>query len=106
MVKDNGAAVQRRVRGTRIQKRLIPLRAVNYDLFTADQIAFVDEVIDWLWGKTAASVSEHSHGKAWKIAKDRQSMPYESIFLSDAPITPFDVLRTHELAEKFGWDRA
>lgn len=105
LVKDKGAVVQRRARGPVNQKRLIPLRAVNYDLFTADQIAFVDEIIDWLWGKTAASVSEDSH-KAWKIAKNGQSMPYESIFLSDAPITRFDVLRTHELAEEFGWARA
>ena len=105
LTRNQHAAVQERLRGNHVQKRLIPLRQPDYKLFTAEQIALVDKVIADLWDETATGVSKWSHGKAWEIAEDGQSIPYEAIFLSDDPIHRFDVLRTHELADQFDWER-
>ena len=106
LVADREAVVRERKVFNRTQKRLIPLRPVNYELFTAEQIALVDEMISDMWEETAQSVSRSSHGKAWEIARDKQSIPYESVFLSDSPITRVDVVRTYEIADRHGWERA
>lgn len=93
-------------RGGYIQKKIVPLRAANLDVFSAADIAVVDDVIDALWGKTAKGVSNLSHGKAWEVASDGQPLPYEAVFLSDDPINRYDVARTRELARQFGWPLA
>ena len=103
LIGDHDAILKERPIFNKTQKRLIPLREANLNLFTANQIALVDDVISWLWEETATSASKQSHGKAWEIARTKESMPYESICLSDEPITNFDVIRTSELAEKYGW---
>lgn len=88
------------------QKRVVPLRQPNLNLFTAEDIAIVDETIRAFWGRTAKVVSEFSHGMAWKVASDRELIPYEAVFLSDEELTDYDIARTHELARRLGWRTA
>jgi hypothetical protein len=88
------------------QKRVVPLRAPDLSIFDPDDIAIIDEVIRGFWGKTASAVSEFSHGIAWKVAGDRELIPYEAVFLSDEGLTDYDITRTHELARRFGWKTA
>lgn len=90
-------------RGGYEQKRPVALRSAKLDLFSADDIAIVDSVIRVLRRKTARGVSRQSHGKAWEIAGDMESIPYEAIFLSDDPITRDDIARTRVLARQYGW---
>jgi hypothetical protein len=85
------------------QKRVVPLRDPNLDLFSAEDIAIVDEMIQAFWGRTAKTVSEFSHGIAWKVAGDKELIPYEAVFLSDEELTDYDIKRTHELAKRYGW---
>jgi len=49
--------------------RLIPLRDANLDLFTARDIALVDEVIEEMWGMLAKDASIQSHTIVWEIAR-------------------------------------
>jgi hypothetical protein len=85
------------------QQRPIALRSANLSLFTAEEISLVDRVINGLWKKTAAGVSNLSHGKAWEVVEDRGLIPYEAVFLSDASVNRYDVARTKELARALGW---
>lgn len=104
LVADGHAIVQpQRVLGGLVQERVVPLRDPKLDLFTASQIELVNEVIRLLWGKSARDVSRLSHGKAWEIAADGDGIPYEAVFLSDNPADAFDMARTRELAEQYGW---
>ena len=88
------------------QKRVIPLRDARLGYFTPENIALVDLVIQKMWGRTAIQVSEFSHGIAWRIAGERMKIPYEAVFLSDDEITDYDLARTDELADVYGWERA
>lgn len=88
------------------QKRIVAMRKPDLGLFEPEQIALVDAVIDQLWKKTAKGVSSLSHGKAWEVADDRGPIPYEAVFLSDAPNNRYDKARTKELARRFGWATA
>lgn len=86
-----------------VQHRIVPLRDPNISMFSAEEIATVEHVIAAFWNKTAKGVSDLSHGKAWEVAADKASIPYEAVFLSDANVNKSDLSRTRELARRFGW---
>ena len=79
------------------------MRDADLDIFKPRDIAIVDEVIRILWGESANQVSEMSHGIAWKMFEDRQSIPYEAAYLSNASPTQEDIDWAEELIGKHGW---
>lgn len=89
---------------------LIPRRQANLDLFTARDIALIDDVIEGMWGMLAKAVSLQSHGIAWEIARanwretGNDLIPYEAAFISDEPVTEEETARVRELNEKFHWE--
>jgi hypothetical protein len=86
------------------QERMIPTREANLDLFTAKEIALVDDIIQKLWGINAADISDYTHRLAgWRIAEDDGDIPYESVFISDEGLTRDDMDRAKELVDRFGW---
>ncbi len=106
-MREAGELVTREVTEGKYTTRLvIPLRPAKLDLFLAAEIAIVDEVIRAFKPQTATAVSNFSHGIAWKAAKDDQVLiPYESVFLSDKPLTAYDIARSQELAQELSWPR-
>lgn len=89
LVRKGDAALQQRTHLGPRQKRLIALRPADLSLFTAREIALVDKVIEALDGMGAGKVSDLSHhfSVGWKIATDKEAIPYETVFLSDQPLT-------------------
>ena len=85
------------------QHRTIAKREPVLDLFTADELALVDEVISELWSQSATEVSDASHDVRWRVLQDRDALPYEFAYLSDDPMTEREAKRTQELAEELGW---
>jgi hypothetical protein len=70
-------------------------------LFTPEQIALVDAIIEALRDATAEEVSELSHRMVgWKIVDQNETIPYETIFVSDEPLTEADIERARELAKQ------
>ncbi len=86
------------LRGGRTQHRAVNLRVPNLNVFTADQIALVDRVIDELWDLDAEQVSDLSHRMAgWELAAPGDIIPYETVFISSESPTEIDVQRAREL---------
>ncbi len=57
-------------------------RAPDLNLFSAEEISVVDEVIQAICERhTAASISRLSHHNAWEIAQIGEELPYESVFV-------------------------
>ncbi len=102
MVKADELAVQRvRLVSGRIQERPINLRSANLDMFTSRQIALVDSIIEALRDSTAEEVSELSHRMVgWKAVDPGDTIPYETIFISDEPMSEADLQRAHELSRQ------
>lgn len=73
-------------------KRIIfPKREADLSIFTGTEIAMVNGVLAALKGKSAEEVSELSHALAgWRVAKERELIPYNAIFLYDGPVTERD----------------
>src|ERR1700733_8713255 len=69
--------------GGKVQKRTVNLRQPRLEVFTPEQIALVDSIIEKFWGFNADEVSDLSHQMVgWKIAEPGESVPYESVFIS------------------------
>jgi hypothetical protein len=85
------------------QQRLVALRDPDLSLFSGEEIALVDQVIEYLRGKSAKEVSALSHNRAWRVAKMGESIPYEAAFISDENPNEADVERGRELVEHHGW---
>ncbi|MCA9709242.1 MAG: SocA family protein [Myxococcales bacterium] len=87
------------------QRRLIGLDEANLDIFTAREIALVDEVLDIIQHKTAKELSELTHEfRGWELAEHGEDIPYSTVFLaSEAPaLTRDEVQLGQQLARRIG----
>jgi hypothetical protein len=86
------------------RKRPVNLRSADLSDFGAEEIAVVDKVIDVCQLATGASVSRYTHRwHGWITAAEGETIPYETVFISDDPITPLEIQRGKELAAEHGW---
>lgn len=82
------------------QHRTVNLRSPNLKVFKADQIAIVDQVIDALATADAETASELSHRMiGWIAARDNETIPYETAFVSNQPLTDVDRTRGWRFAK-------
>ena len=103
MIADGELVIQqvRLLRGN-VQKRTVNLRPPDLAIFSGDEIALVDEVIEALEGAKAEAVSELTHRMlGWKLVDEGESIPYNTIFLSNEPLTEAEIQRGRELAKLF-----
>lgn len=85
------------------QKRLVGLRTPNLSVFTGEEIAQIDGVIEAFENARAETVSELSHSLVgWKVVEQGESIPYNTIFVSDEPLTQAESERGQELARQHG----
>ena len=105
LIAEGDLARQRKDRFGRTQVRFVALRAPDLSLFTGAEIALVDEVVAALKGVNAAEVSDLSHLEhGWQLASLREFIPYETVFLSNEPVTDADRERARELvAQNQDW---
>jgi Protein of unknown function (DUF4065) len=104
MVEARELAVQPvQLRSGKVQNRTVNLRKPNLSLFSAAEIALVDDVIDALRTADADTVSEISHKMmGWKITRLNETIPYETVFLSGEPLTEIEKQRALEVAADYG----
>lgn len=86
-----------------IQDRTIAVRDAILSLFTEDEVAIVDEVIEELWHQNASEVSDASHDVRWRVLQMKDSIPYEFAYIDNSPISAIENQRTRELAQELGW---
>jgi uncharacterized phage-associated protein len=85
----------------KVQERTVPLRPANTAIFTGEELTHVDKIIEQLWNLDADDVSELSHEEVgWKVMRDRENIPYELAFYSNAPLTSEETVRAREIAKQ------
>jgi hypothetical protein len=87
-----------------IQRRVVPRRRADLSAFSGEEIAIVDLIMDEHRTHNAKGVSSRSHGRMWEALPHLARMPYESVFISEAKPSRYDVARTKELNRQFGWE--
>ncbi len=84
------------------EHKTIALVSPNLELFSQDDLSFVDESIGYYWNKTGIEASDDSHGAAWKSRNNGDLMPYELAYLSDKPLPRKQFLKLRTLIEDEG----
>jgi hypothetical protein len=91
--------------GRYVDHRVVPLREPRLELFTQRELDVVADAIKFAWKATGTALSDWSHGKAWQVAgSNGEAIPYEAAYLSGAPITDYDHVRTLELNRQYEWE--
>lgn len=89
---EGAVLVQERQFFNQIQKRPIALRAADLTLFSGEEIALVDMLLQVLHRYNASEVSALSHLESgWQLADDGEDIPYETVFLAAPTVTADDV---------------
>jgi hypothetical protein len=71
--------------------------------FSPSDIGYLDRAIARLWDMTAFSVSDMSHGVAWKTRENGDLMPYELAYLSDQKASPSVLAELISNGKRLGW---
>jgi len=104
MLRDGAIRVERRDFGDDIiEHRTIALDKPNLQLFSREDLSFVDAAIRHYWEMTGTETSDQSHGLAWKTRNNGDPMPYELSLLSDEPLDAAHLSRIEELIYDKGW---
>jgi hypothetical protein len=75
----------------------VNLRRPNLGVFKAEHIAVVDAVVNALSEADAETVSVWTHKMVgWKVARLGETIPYETVFLTDERLSEADIERGRE----------
>ncbi|HTE86075.1 MAG TPA: Panacea domain-containing protein [Dehalococcoidia bacterium] len=87
----------------RVQQRIKAERLPDLSLFTLDEIAILDEVLQELRPLNGKEVSERSHREpGWKLTEDLQTIPYRTAWLSPEPMDEEQIETAIEIARRHG----
>jgi hypothetical protein len=88
------------------EKKIVPTGSPPdvHSVFEPWQITLVDMYIQQFREQTAREVSDESHQHlGWRMAEERQTIPYEAAFLPEGPPRRDQVARAKEIAREQGW---
>lgn len=95
--------IESRQVGGHVQKRAVPLREPDLSVFSPDELATINAVIERTWGMSAQDVSDFSHEfLGWQAAQIGERIPYSTAFLRVPELTEAELQRGQELAARFG----
>lgn len=103
MKRDGDLGIQALPIGSGVEQRPVNLRAPDLSVFSAREIALVDAVIEFFSKHTGRTISDLSHRMSgWKAARLEETIPYETVFMSEEPLTEADIIRGREIAADYG----
>lgn len=88
----------------RPQQCLVPKRDAEVSVFSAEELATIDDVLDQLAGLTATQVSDLSHEEpGWQLTELGETIPPAAAFLGFPQVsTPTSRRSSREVAERYG----
>ena len=97
-------AIQQAMRFGYQQRRLFALRPAELSMFNGDEIAIVDEVMEFLSGKTAREISDMSHAflDCWNGLEEGDKIPMEVGFVRSRPLTRAEARYATQLEPNLG----
>ncbi len=97
------ATIERRPYFSGDQRRVTPLRAAKAAAFEPSELAIVNETIDGMQHMTDREASQFSQQElGWLAADHGETIPYESAWISSAPLPQEVESYSHGLAKKLG----
>jgi len=99
MIRESSLALQEvPLRSGYVQKRTVNLRKPRLDLFSGEEIALVDSVIEALSQVDADTTSAISHEMVgWMVASPGETIPYNTVYFANPPLSLSEQYRAREL---------
>ena len=86
-------------------KHTTALRDPNMESFSEDELAIIEGVLKQYGHESARHLRGLSHEEmGWRLAADREVIPYHTVFLSKHGPAESDIGRGEELASLHGWN--
>lgn len=86
-------------------KRISARRDPDMGAFSEDELAVVERALRVFGLESASYLSELSHAElGWRLAKMKEAIPYETVFLGGGGVAEGDLRRGEELASAHGWN--
>jgi len=86
-------------------KHITALRDPNMANFSEDELAIIEGVLRFYGHESASYLRQLSHEElGWRLAGEREPIPYNTIFLSKTGPMESDIRRGEELASLHGWN--
>ncbi len=86
-------------------KRIRALRDPDLGQFSEEDLADAERAMVLFGHESASYLSELSHMEVgWRLAKMKEAIPYNTVFLGVGGVTEADVRRGEELASSHGWN--
>lgn len=105
LLKAGDAVIEPRQYYDGVQQRLIPKRDPIQKMFSEEELAIVNQVIEGLWNKNGNEVNLKSHMElGWILTERGETIPYASAFFPsrDTPLTIEQEEMGRRIAEKQG----
>jgi len=81
--------------------RTVAVRPAAMDEFNQNDIALINSAIDFMWPLDADEVSDLTHEMVgWKMTEMGETIPYGTIFLSDKPLSEWEMTKGLEIAQR------
>jgi hypothetical protein len=87
-----------------IQKRLVAIDKPDVSVFSGRDVDMMHEVIEFLRLASADQVSQMSHDRAWRLAEMRETIPYETAFVSDQQPAEETLKKARQISRRHEWD--
>jgi uncharacterized phage-associated protein len=86
-------------------KHISAMRDPDMSDFSEDELAIIEGVLRFYGHESASYLSRLSHEElGWRLAHDRETIPYFTIYLSKSGPSDRDIRRGEELASLHGWN--
>jgi hypothetical protein len=105
LLRDGLATVETRQRGSHEQRVTVAVAEPDLRLFSDEEMAIVDRVLDWLRDRGAMDVSDLSHEQSagWNLVEEGEVIPYDTAFISTAEPEPELIRHAERLARDRDW---
>jgi len=103
---DGAIEHERRAVGPYVQKRVVAKRDPDESVLSFEERQIVDEVVEALWLKSAAEVTEMSHQEfGWRATEESEEIPYYTAWVGSAaePLTDEQIRVGQQVAERHGF---
>lgn len=84
-----------------VQKKYVPLRQANVNVFEKEEIVLIDQVLEMLATHNASTVSNLSHKHvSWQVSENMEELPFYSFLLTSRPPNELDLKWAQEEIRK------
>lgn len=103
--REGALRIEQRPAGFYKRRVTVPLREPDLSLFTAEELAIVDEVVEKLKGSTAGHVADMAHDESagWNLVGQHENIPYATALIDAEPPSRDTLKHLRGIAAQRGW---